>query len=96
VLSRHDVPDGAWYEYRPAPPEIIARARRIAAVCEQHGVTLPEAAVHFPVRHPAVVSVAVGARDGAQSAGNLERADRDLPEDLWAELEAEGLVRPLS
>jgi D-threo-aldose 1-dehydrogenase len=93
VLSRHDVPDGAWYEYRPASAEIIARARRIAAVCERHGVTLPEAAVRFPLRHPAVVSVAVGARDGAQSAGNLDRGDHDLPDDLWAELEAEGLVR---
>jgi D-threo-aldose 1-dehydrogenase len=95
VLSRHDVPDGAWYEYRPATPAIIARARRIAAVCERHAATLPEAAVRFPLRHPAVVSVAVGARDGAQSAGNLERAGHDLPDDLWAELEAEGLVRTL-
>lgn len=93
LLSRDVVPDDAHYEYRAAPPELIARARRIAEVCHRHGVTLPQAAVRFALRHPAVVSVVVGARDAAQAEGNLARYDAVVPEALWAELEDSGYLR---
>ena len=83
----------ARYDYEDAPPELVERARAIAAVCERHGTTLPAAAIAFPLAHPAVVSVCVGAR----SADQIERnavlyRDRTEPE-LWSELKAEGLLR---
>jgi len=93
LLSREVVPDDAHYEYQPAPPELVARARDLAEVCGRHGVTLPQAAVRFALRHPAVVSVVVGARDAAQAAGNLARYDADIPDALWDELELSGRVR---
>jgi D-threo-aldose 1-dehydrogenase len=85
---------GAPYDYKPAPPELVDRARRIAAVCEAHGVDLPTAAIHFPLRHPAVASV-VGARTADQVRANAERLATPVPDDLWAELESCGLVRAL-
>lgn len=93
LLSREAVPDDAHYEYQSAPPELVARAREIAEVCRRHGATLPQAAVRFALRHPAVVSVVVGARDAAQAAGNLARYGADVPEALWDELEDSGYVR---
>lgn len=96
LLSRPVVPDDAHYEYRPASPELIARARAIAAVAEHHGVTLPDVAVQFPLRHPAVVSAVLGARDGAQAAGGLERYGTVIPDELWDELESAGIVRAVS
>lgn len=93
LLSRAVVPDDAHYEYRAAPPELVARARSIAAICERHGVTLPDVAVQFPLRHPAVVSAVLGARDGGQAAGGLERYDVAIPDELWVELEAAGHLR---
>ena len=93
LLSREVVPDDAHYKYRPAPPELVARAREIAEVCRRHGVTLPQAAVRFALRHPAVVSVVVGARDAAQAAGNLARYDAEIPQALWDELERSGYIR---
>jgi len=95
LLSRDVVPDDAHYEYQPAPPELVARARAIAEVCRRHGVTLPEVAVQFSLRHPAVVSAVVGARDAAQAAGNLARYDAEIPSALWDELEGSGYIRPL-
>jgi len=96
LLSREVVPDDAHYEYQPAPPELVARARELAEICRRHGVTLPQAAVRFALRHPAVVSVVVGARDAGQAAGNLARYDVEIPDPLWEELADAGYVRPVT
>jgi D-threo-aldose 1-dehydrogenase len=93
LLSGPRPVDGASYDYKPAPPELVDRARRLAAVCEAYGVDLPTAAIHFPLRHPAVASVVVGARTADQVRVNVERFARSVPDDLWAELESSGLVR---
>ena len=59
ILARGPEP-GALYNYRPAKPEIIAKAERIAAVCQRHGVPLAAAALQFPFGHRSVVSVIPG------------------------------------
>lgn len=92
LLSRAVVPDDAHYDYRQAPAELISRARAIAAVCARHGVTLPDAAVQFPLRHPAVVSVVVGTRTAEQVDSSVDRSETRIPEALWAELDEAGLM----
>jgi D-threo-aldose 1-dehydrogenase len=93
-LLARDRPGGdATYDYAAAPPELIERAQRLAAVCERHGASLPAAALAFPLAHPAVASVCVGARDAAEVERNAALLAAELPADLWAELRAEGLVR---
>jgi len=92
LLSRETVADDASYDYDTAPTDVIARARAIAAVCERHGVTLPEAAVQFPLRHPAVVSVVLGTRTADQLRSGVARLEAEIPEALWADLVAEGLL----
>jgi D-threo-aldose 1-dehydrogenase len=93
LLSREVVPDDAHYEYQAASAELVAQARRIAEICGHHGVTLPEAALQFPLRHPAVVSVVVGARDAEQAAGTIDRYRAQIPDALWGELEESGYLR---
>jgi D-threo-aldose 1-dehydrogenase len=95
LLSQPRPADGSTYDYQRASPELVERARTLAAVCEAHGVELPTAAIQFPLRHPAVASVVVGARTAEQVRVNVERLATPLPDDLWAELESSGLVRPL-
>jgi D-threo-aldose 1-dehydrogenase len=85
--------EGAYYDYEPAPPEIRERVRRIEAVCQAHGVAMVEAAFHFPLRHPAVVSVIPGGQTPAEMTQNLEVAAATVPDALWADLKAEGLMR---
>jgi D-threo-aldose 1-dehydrogenase len=82
----------ATYNYAPAPPELIDRAHRLADVCEAHGVTLPEAAVAFPLRHPAVAAVVLGAATAAQVEQNLSRYRAEIPDALWSDLAAQGLL----
>ena len=78
---------GGRYEYGPVPAELLARAERIAEVCERHGVALPEAALQFPLREPAVRSVVVGAATPQQVRENARRMEVEIPEALWDELE---------
>jgi D-threo-aldose 1-dehydrogenase len=77
---------GGRYEYGDVPPEVLDRARHLAAVCERHGVTLPEAALQFPLREPAVRSVVVGAATPEQVRENARRMAAEIPEALWDEL----------
>ena len=51
---------GAFYDYELAPQEILDRVARIDAVCRRYGVRLIEAALNFPLLHPAVVSIIPG------------------------------------
>ena len=82
----------ARYDYQQAPPELLARANAIADVCERWGVTLPDAAVAYPLRHPAVVSVVLGTRTEEQVASNVSRYETVISDGLWADLAAEGLI----
>ncbi|MGH6900510.1 MAG: aldo/keto reductase [Geminicoccaceae bacterium] len=84
---------GAYFQYAPAPPEIVARVRRIEAVCGRHGVRLPTATLQFPLGHPAVATVVPGMRAPAEVTENVEIFAPDVPADFWAELKHEGLLR---
>ncbi|GAB3815150.1 aldo/keto reductase [Tessaracoccus terricola] len=92
LLARPRPPVDAQYDYRPAPPELLARANQLADVCEAHGVNLPTAALNFPLRHPAVVSVMIGVRSAAQATAALDGHATEVPEDLWRELSAQGFI----
>ncbi|MFB6872911.1 aldo/keto reductase [Streptomyces sp. NPDC056323] len=83
---------GATYDYTAAPLNLLDRALRIKAVTEGHGVPLRAAALHYPLAHPAVATVLVGTRspDEVRDAAALLR--REIPDELWDELRAEGLL----
>jgi len=93
LLARVSPPDDARYDYGPAPEALLLRARRIAAICDDHGTSLPAAAIAFPLEHPAVVSVCVGARSPAQVERNAGLHEVGVPAGLWPALRAAGLLR---
>jgi D-threo-aldose 1-dehydrogenase len=93
LLSKPRPQAGARYEYGEVPAELLERARRIEDVCARHGVALPEAALQFPLQEPAVRCVVVGGATPAHVRENAQRLRAGVPEALWHELAAEGLVR---
>jgi D-threo-aldose 1-dehydrogenase len=80
------------FDYKPAPPELLERTRRLATVCERHGVPLKAAAVQLPLGQPAVATVLVGCRSPQEVDESLRMFETPVPADLWAELRAEGLL----
>jgi D-threo-aldose 1-dehydrogenase len=92
ILSKDRPTAGAKFNYADAPTELVERANMLAGICERHGVSLPVAAIAFPLLHPAVTSVVLGARDAGQVKGNVERYASSVPAELWDELHTAGLI----
>lgn len=84
---------GAHWNYALAPDWVMERAARLQVVCTAHGVRLVDAAFQFPLRHPAVVSVIPGGQGLTEMASNLAAAQTRIPEALWQDLKAQGLLR---
>jgi D-threo-aldose 1-dehydrogenase len=83
---------GSRFDYAPAPPAILERARRIGEVCARHDVPLRAAAMQFPLAHRAVASLVAGVRTPAHLDDYPSMLAHAIPADLWAELRAEGLL----
>ncbi|MGO2048747.1 MAG: aldo/keto reductase, partial [Brachybacterium tyrofermentans] len=88
ILSRPVVPDTAKYEYGDAPEDLLQRARELAGLAQEHGVELPDLAIRYPLRHPAISSVVLGMRTADQVRQNIERIDQVILEELWEQIGA--------
>lgn len=85
---------GAFYNYDPAPADVLAKVSALETVCNRHATRLVDAAFQFPLRHPAVVSIIPGGQGVAEMASNLQAAQANIPPQLWADLKAQGLLDP--
>ena len=77
---------GDRYDYAPAGPGVLVRARRIAAVCARHGVPVAAAALRFVLRHPAVTAAVVGARTPDEIRADAGYLSLAIPDALWTDL----------
>lgn len=84
--------DDATYDYVPVSAEVRERARQLRDLCRRYGVPLKAAAVQFPLAHPAVSNVLLGARSVDELAENRRLAETEIPHELWAELVERGLL----
>lgn len=82
----------AKYGYAAASAEVQARVRGLEAACSTHGVSLPAAALQFPLAHPAVVSIIPGAAGPTEVTENVASLQAPIPAAFWADLKAKGLI----
>ncbi len=80
------------WNYRPAPPDVAARVKAIAVICDSHRVPLAAAALQFPLAHPAVAAIIPGPRNAEEFAANLDLLRHPIPAGLWADLREAGLL----
>lgn len=83
---------GSRFDYGPAPDVVVDRGRRIAAVCDRHGVPPRAAAIQFPLAHPAVTGLIAGVRTPAHLDDYPANLRLPIPTGLWDELRHEGLI----
>jgi D-threo-aldose 1-dehydrogenase len=82
-----------YYDYAPAPAQVIEKVRRIEAVCDRHGVPLPAAALQFPLAHRLVASVIPGLDSPERVNQTIALYRHKIPAALWQELRHEKLIR---
>ena len=82
------------WNYRTAPPEIVARVDALRAVCDRHGVPLAAAALQFPLAHPAVAAIIPGPRNADEFRANLGLLRHPIPGALWQDLREAKLLHP--
>ena len=84
--------ESARYDYAPASADVIARVRKLEAVCAAHDVRLASAALQFVLAHPAVVSAVLGLRSPEEVATAMEGYHEAIPDQFWHDLKGEGLI----
>jgi D-threo-aldose 1-dehydrogenase len=85
---------GAYHNYAPASPQVLARVRQIEAICADFGISIRAAALQFPLAHPAVASVVTGARSTQEMQQNVAALRERIPVEFWAALKHAGLLHP--
>ncbi len=85
--------EGAKHNYQDARPQILERVSHLDQVCHRHGVSMPAAALQFPLAHPSVTSVIPGAQERGQVDQIVAYFREEIPSALWEELKSEGFIR---
>jgi len=80
------------FNYAPASANWIERTQRIEAVCEAHGVALRAAALQFPLVHPAIEIVMLGASHTAHWSDAIQQLQAPIPAAFWRALRDQGLI----
>jgi len=83
---------GAPHGHGTIPAGLAVRVGAWRAVCERFGVPPLAAAVQFPLGHPAVAAVVVGARAPEEVAGSVELFAHPIPEGFWVAVKSVGLL----
>ncbi|MHB1134135.1 MAG: aldo/keto reductase [Chloroflexota bacterium] len=78
------------YQYHPAPPELLTRARRMEELCYVYGFPLGAVALQFSLSDPRITSTIVGVSRPQRVAQTLSFAQMTLPRALRADIEALG------
>jgi D-threo-aldose 1-dehydrogenase len=89
ILAQDDLGDvrALHYDYATPSPDVLARTRQLAGICAAYGVTLPAAALQFPLRHVQVATVIPGIVGVPQLRDTLARLATPIPEALWTALD---------
>lgn len=93
LLSTPHPVQGARYNYEEAPPETLQQALELAAIADRNGITLPHAAVQFPLLNPRVASVAIGMRTAEQVNTNSELYSTQIASHVWDDFRGSGHLR---
>ena len=79
---------GATFNYEPASPEVLARAQKIEKFFLDRGVSLAQAALQFPMQHPAISAILVGCRSADEVTTNVALYNKEIDLQIWSEFDS--------
>jgi len=83
---------GATFDYATIPDPVQKRVKSLAALCADHKVELPAAALQFCSAHPLVKSTIPGPRAPDELRQVLKWWTSSIPRQFWDDLKSSGLV----
>jgi D-threo-aldose 1-dehydrogenase len=84
--------DKLLFNYDSAPAAWVERVRAIETICDEFKVPLRAAALQFPLAHPVVDTVLLGANQLNHWADALTMLQHPIPAAFWAKLKVQGLI----
>lgn len=89
----HDIDSFSRGDQQPASADIMQKVAAIEAVCREHDVPLPAAAMQFVVAHPAIPSFIAGTRTVDQLEKTPAWFGHPISPAFWQNLKARKLLR---
>ena len=83
---------GSHYDYRQADGARLQAREALLNICSRHGVELPAVALQFTSAHPAITSVAIGARSAQEVEAITQWCRAEIPTQLWSDLRRANLI----
>ena len=80
------------FNYESAPAHWVERVAKVEVLCALHGVPLRAAALQFPLAHPAVDIVMLGAREVAQWQDAQAMVQWPIPAAFWQAMQSAHLL----
>jgi D-threo-aldose 1-dehydrogenase len=80
------------FNYGPAAQHWVARVAAVEAICDTYGVPLRAAALQFPLAHPAIEVVMLGARQASEWHDAVAMMRHAIPAGYWQALRDAGLL----
>jgi D-threo-aldose 1-dehydrogenase len=82
------------YNYAPAPQDVIDRVNKIEQLCAEFNITLPAAALQFPLAHPAVASTIPGLSAPGRVLSTVKQMTENIPKAFWTAMQEAQLLDP--
>lgn len=81
------------YNYKDVIPKGMTEKRdRISAIAKRYDIDIVDAALQFILAADEFAAIIPGASKPEQVEGNVKALHKDIPIDLWKELQSEGLI----
>ena len=91
---------GDKFDYREVDPvselgrNLFGWRETFEVLCQEHQIVPGDAALHFGLSHPAVVSIALNTSKPEKMQRNVEILKQKIPESLWSAMKEKGLINP--
>jgi D-threo-aldose 1-dehydrogenase len=80
------------WNYAKAPSDIVDKVRQLGAVADEFSVSLPAAALQFPLANDLVSSVIPGPRNAGELKQIVEWMNTEIPREFWSALQSKQLI----